>query len=87
MLNNFFTKSSLIFAADNYTYMQPEIIDNTHKDFAHNWVSSSRFLFFCQVFLLVAFILGSCIAMYAHRYKGKPVVAVPESTLYNPVYK
>lgn len=67
--------------------MQPEIIDNKDKDFAHNWVSSSRFLFYCQVFLLVAFILGGCYAMYGHRYKGKPDVAVPENTLYNPVYK
>ena len=67
--------------------MQPEIIDNKHKDFAHNWVSSSRFLFFCQVFLLVAFILGGCYGLYSHRYKGKPEVAVPESTQYNPQYK
>jgi hypothetical protein len=67
--------------------MQPEIIDNKHKDFAHNWVSSSRFLFFCQVFLLAAFILGGCYGLYAHRYKGKPDVAVPESTQYNPKYK
>ncbi len=67
--------------------MQPEIIDNTDKDFAHNWVSSSRFLFLCQVFMLVAYILGGCYGLYAHRYKGKPVVAVPESTQYNPKYK
>jgi hypothetical protein len=67
--------------------MQPEIIDNKHKDFAHNWVSSSRFLFFCQVFLLAAFILGGCYGLYTHRYKGKPSVAVPESTQYNPKYK
>jgi len=67
--------------------MQPEIIDNKHKDFAHNWGSSSRFLFLCQVFLLLAFILGGCYGLYAHRYKGKPDVAVPESTQYNPKYK
>jgi len=67
--------------------MEPTIIDEKHKDFAHNWVSSSRFLFYCQVFLVVAFILGSCMAMYANRYKGKPEVAVPESTQYNPKYK
>jgi hypothetical protein len=67
--------------------MEPVIIDEKHKDFAHSWVSSSRFLFYCQVFLLVAFILGGCMAMYAHRYKGKPEVAVPESTQYNPKYK
>jgi hypothetical protein len=67
--------------------MQQEVIDNKHKDFAHNWVSSSRFLFFCQVFLLLAFILGGCYGLYAHRYKGKPEVAVPESSQYDPKYK
>ena len=67
--------------------MEPEIIDTTDKDFAHNWVSSSRFLFFCQVFLVVAFLLGGCYALYGHRYKGKPEVVVPENTLYNPQYK
>ena len=67
--------------------MSQEVIDNTHKDFSHNWVSTSRFIWFCQVFLVVAFILGTCMGMYAHRYKGKPEVNVPENTLYNPQYK
>lgn len=67
--------------------MEPTYIDNKHKDFAHNWVSSSRFLFYCQVFIVVAFILGGCYSMYTHRYKGKPEVAVPENTQYNPTYK
>ena len=49
-----------------------EVIDNKDKDFAHNWVSSSRFLFYCQVVIFVAFILGGCYTMYKHRYKGKP---------------
>ena len=64
-----------------------EVIDNSDKDFAHNWVSSSRFLFFCQVFLFLAFVTGGCYSLYEHRYKGKPEVNVPSSTLYNPVYK
>ena len=67
--------------------MQQEVIDNTHKDFAHNWVSSSRFLFYCQVFIIIAFVLGGCYSLYANRYKGKPEVQVPESSLYNPKYK
>ena len=67
--------------------MEQEVIDNKDKDFAHNWVSSSRFLWFCQIFLVLAFILGGCMGMYGHRYKGKPAVNVPENTLYNPVYK
>ena len=44
--------------------MEKQFIDETHKDFAHNWVSSSRFLFFCQIFLLLAFILGGCYALW-----------------------
>jgi hypothetical protein len=64
-----------------------EIIDNTKKDFSHNWVSTSRFLWFCQVFVLLAFIFGGCYGLYTHRYKGKPEVNVPDNTLYNPKYK
>ena len=67
--------------------MQQEIIENKDKDFAHNWVSSSRFIWFCQVFILLAFILGGCYSLYNHRYKGKPDVNIPESTMYNPKYK
>lgn len=67
--------------------MEKQYIDETHKDFAHNWVSSSRFLFFCQVFLVLAFVLGGCYALSTHSYKGKPDVAVPESSQYNPKYK
>ena len=64
-----------------------EEVDNLDKDFAHNWVSSSRFLFLCQVFLFIAFVLGGCYALYDHRYKGKPEVEVPSNTLYDPTYK
>ncbi|MEP6597000.1 MAG: hypothetical protein ABJA71_13695 [Ginsengibacter sp.] len=64
-----------------------EVIDNADRDFTHNWVSSSRFLFFCQVFLIVAFLTGGCYSLYVHRYKGKPEVNVPANTLYNPQYK
>ncbi|MFM7709907.1 MAG: hypothetical protein ACKO5C_03230 [Ferruginibacter sp.] len=67
--------------------MEKEFIDTSHKDFTHNWVSTSRFLFYCQVFVLLAFLFGGCYALYTHRYKGKPEVNVPENTLYNPKYK
>jgi hypothetical protein len=67
--------------------MSQEIIDTRHKDFTHNWVSTSRFIWFCQVFLVIAFILGGCYNLYTHRYKGKPKVEVPSNTLYNPTYK
>ena len=64
-----------------------EVIDNSHKDFSHNWVSTSRFLWYCQVFVLIAFVLGGCYGLYTHRYKGKPEFQVPDNTLYNPKYK
>jgi hypothetical protein len=67
--------------------MQQEIIDNKEKDFAHNWVSSSRFIWYCQVFIIIAIVLSACVALYTHRYKGKPKVETPESTLYSPKYK
>ncbi len=56
------------------------------KDFAHNWVSSSAFLFYLQVFCIVAFVLGGCYMLYTKRY-DKIDVPVQESTLYNPKYK
>lgn len=75
----------------NLTYMEHEEVidssDNTDKDIAHNWVSSSRFLFYCQLIIIAAIILGGCYTMYANRYKGKPNVEVPGNTLYNPQYK
>jgi hypothetical protein len=67
--------------------MEQEILENKDKDFAHNWVSSSRFIWKCQLFVVVAIILSACVAQYQHRYKGKPKVNVPENTLYNPKYK
>lgn len=61
--------------------------DYRDKDFAHNWVNSSVFLFYLQVFCIVALVLGGCYSLYKHKYPGKPDVAVPENTLYTPKYK
>ena len=66
---------------------EKEFIDESHKDFAHNWVNSSRFIWLCQVFLFIALVAGCSFGLYSHRYKGKPQVNVPENTLYNPTYK
>ncbi len=63
------------------------MLEHKDKDFAHNWVSSSRFIWLCQVFLVVALVLGGCYNLYTHRYKGRPQVDVPGNTLYNPKYK
>ena len=61
--------------------------DYREKDFSHNWVNSSVFLFYLQVFCIIAFVLGGCYSLYTMRYKGKPKVEVPENTLYNPKNK
>lgn len=65
---------------------QQEVQKLQEKDFTHNWVSSSAFLFYLQVAVLVAFLLGSCYMLYTKRY-SKPEVKVEENTLYTPKYK
>lgn len=64
-----------------------EFEDIKEKDFRYNWVSSSRFLFYVQVFCILAFLLGGCYMLYEKRYAGKPDVEVPGNTLYTPQYK
>ena len=61
--------------------------DPRDKDFSRNRVNSSVFLFYLQVFCIVAFIVGGSYSLYKHRYKGKPQVEVPGNTLYTPQYK
>ncbi len=65
---------------------QEELKKVQDKDFAHNWVSSSAFIFYLSVFCLVAASWGGCFKLYTKRF-DKPEVHVQESTLYNPVYK
>ena len=67
--------------------MSEEIQNEKAKEFGHDWVASSRFLFYVQVFIFIAFTVGGCYQLYEHRYKGKPDVEVPGSTLYTPEYK
>lgn len=61
--------------------------DPRDKDFSRNWVNSSVFLFYLQVFCVVAFVFGGSYALWTMRYKGKPEVNVPANTLYTPEYK
>jgi hypothetical protein len=56
------------------------------KDFTHNWVSSSAFLFYLQVACIVALLIGACYMLYTKRYDN-PEVKVEENTLYTPKYK
>jgi hypothetical protein len=57
------------------------------REFGKNWVTSSRFLFYMQVFTFLAFVTGCSYNVYQHRYKGKPKVEVQESTQFTPKYK
>jgi hypothetical protein len=65
---------------------QQELKKVQDSDFTHNWVSSSSFLFYLQVFCLVAFVFGGCYMLYTKRYK-KIEAPVQESSLYTPKYK
>jgi hypothetical protein len=86
--------SSTIFAPQNFTmdYRQEEYQQELEKvqdrDFTHNWVSSSAFIFYLSMFCLVAFLFGSCYKLYNIRYENSQPknVVVQESTLYTPKY-
>ncbi len=67
--------------------MSHDINETQEKDFTKNWVNSSRFLFYLQVFCILAFVLGGCYRLYHQRYKGKPDVEVQKSSEYKPEYK
>ena len=64
-----------------------KIQEHKQKDLGFNWVMSSRFLFYVNVFCILAFILGGCYKLYTTSYAGKPDVEVPDNTLYTPKYK
>ncbi len=60
---------------DNQQEYQKELQKIHDKDFAHNWVSSSAFLFYLQVACFVAFVLGGCYMLYTKRF-DKPEAEV-----------
>ena len=64
-----------------------EYKDPKMKDISYNWVNSSVFLFYLEVFCIIAMVIGGSYALYSHRYHGKPDVVVPANTLYTPEYK
>jgi hypothetical protein len=72
---------------DRQLEYQEELQKVQDRDFTHNWVSSSAFLFYLQVACMVAFLVGASYMLYSKRYKGKPEVEVQSSTLYTPQYK
>ena len=67
---------------------QEELQKVQDRDFTHNWVSSSAFIFYISVACILAFAFGSCFRLYSKRFdKSRPEnVVVQESTLYTPKY-
>lgn len=65
---------------------QEELQKAQERDFARDWVSSSAFLFYLQVAVIIAFIIGASYMLYTKRF-DKPDVEIQESTLYTPKYK
>jgi len=68
---------------------QQELKKIQDKDFTHNWVSSSAFLFYLQIACIVAFLFGGCYMLYNKRFEnsGPQKPKIQESTLYTPKYK
>jgi hypothetical protein len=71
---------------DNSQEYHEEVQKIQDRDLAHNWVSSSAFLFYLQVFCIVAFVLGGCYMLYTKKY-DRIDSPVQESSLYTPKYK
>ena len=71
---------------DHQQEYQQELQKVRDKDFTHDWVSSSAFLFYLPVAVLVAFLIGASYMLYTKRFE-KPEVEIQESTLYTPKYK
>jgi hypothetical protein len=66
-----------------------EELEKVHdRDFTHNWVSSSAFIFYLSVCCFLAFAFGSCYKLYSKRFENSHPnhVVVQESTLYTPKY-
>ncbi|GAC1423691.1 MAG: hypothetical protein NVS9B7_25080 [Flavisolibacter sp.] len=66
-----------------------EELEKVHdRDFTHNWVSSSAFIFYLSVICFLAFAFGSCYRLYNRRFENsKPQnIVVQESSLYTPKY-
>lgn len=69
---------------------QEELQKVQDRDFTHNWVSSSAFIFYLSVAALIAFSFGTCYQLYATRFsKSVPQqeIVVQPSTKFVPEYK
>lgn len=68
---------------------QQELQKVQDRDFTHNWVSSSAFIFYLSLATLVAFSFGTCYQLYTKNFErsGPGEVHIQESTRYVPQYK
>jgi hypothetical protein len=68
---------------------QQELEKVQDRDFTHNWVSSSAFIFYLSLACFVAFSFGTCYKLYTKRFENsRPQnVVVQESTKFTPEYK
>ena len=68
---------------------QEELQKVQDRDFTHNWVSSSAFLFYLSVATYLAFIFGAAAQLYHRRYENSHPnnVVIQSSTLYTPQYQ
>ena len=68
---------------------QHELEKVQDRDFTHNWVSSSAFLFYLSLACFIAFTFGSCYNLYTKRFdNSRPQnVIVQESSKFVPEYK
>jgi hypothetical protein len=85
----------LIFAPQiqDMDYRQAEYHEELQKvqdrDFTHNWVSSSAFLFYLSIACLIAFAFGTCYKLYTKDFDASrpEKVTIQESTKFTPQYK
>lgn len=73
-------------------YQQEEYREELEKvkdrDFTHDWVSSSAFIFYLSVFCFLAFVVGASCILYFTKFENSKVKdpVYQESTLYTPKY-
>jgi hypothetical protein len=89
--------ATIIFASQNLSMDQQHMHQQEYheelekvqdRDFTHNWVSSSAFIFYLSIFCLLAFMFGSCFKLYTKGYdRTRYEVTVPDNTKYVPSYK
>lgn len=67
---------------------QEELQKIQDRDFTHNWVSSSAFIFYLSVACFLAFVFGAAAELYHKRFENAHPnnIVIQPSTLYTPKY-